>query len=378
MSTFAVTVEEVTVLPHPNADALELAQVGLYRSVVAKGQYVTGDLVLFIPEQALLPEALVDELGLTGKLAGKDKNRVKAVRLRGELSQGIVARPKALENIDYAAAKTYGENFAEFLGITKWVPEVPVHMSGSAIGTSDLMPWVDIENIKRFPDIFAEGEQVTATEKVHGSCTLFTLNVLNDEVLVSSKGLGSKNLAILESEGNLYWRTVRAHGLAEFAKKVASWADFYNEKAAIPLSPDASGSPVAYVGIFGEVYGAGVQDLTYGVNATGEKPGYAVFDIAIRYANGVHQWLDQAYVRVLTTLNDVPMVPELYNGPYNAEVIAQIAEGKETISGQQTNVREGVVVRPLCERRSDVLGGRAIGKWVSEGYLTRKGGTEYE
>lgn len=376
MSTFTVTVEQLTILPHLNADTLELAEIGLYRAVVAKGLYQTGDLALYIPEQAILPNALIDELRLTGKLAGPSHNRVKAVRLRGELSQGIVARPQALAGVDYETALSYGEDFSEFLGISKWVPEVPVHMSGQAVGTTELLPWVDVENIKRFPSIFSEGESVTATEKIHGSCTLFTLSVDTGEQFVSSKGLGARNLALTEADDNLYWRTIKAYDLAGFARNVAQGLDLRQEIAAGSLSQTAS--PVAYVGIFGEVYGAGIQDLTYGTRATSEKPGYAVFDIAVRYANGVHVWLDQDDVRHLTSHGDVPMVPELYRGPYDPEVIAQVAEGKETISGHETNVREGVVVRPIRERRSNVLGGRAIGKWVSEGYLTRKGGTEYE
>jgi hypothetical protein len=36
MSTFKVTVEKLRVYPHPNADLLELAEVGLYRAVVGE------------------------------------------------------------------------------------------------------------------------------------------------------------------------------------------------------------------------------------------------------------------------------------------------------------------------------------------------------
>lgn len=85
----------LTVHEHPDADALELAQVGLYRAVVAKGAYRTGEAALYIPGQAVLPLAPVEELGLTGRPAGGNSDRVKAVRLRGELSQGIVCRPQA-------------------------------------------------------------------------------------------------------------------------------------------------------------------------------------------------------------------------------------------------------------------------------------------
>lgn len=377
MSTFETTVERLIILPHPNADALELARVGLYNSIVRKGEYKTGDLALFIPEQAILPESLMEELNLTGKLAGPDKNRVKAVRLRGSLSQGIVARPRALNAVNYEHAYLSRTNFSDVLGITKWVPEVPVHMSGNAIGTSELMPWVDIENIKRFTDIFEPGEKVTATEKIHGSCTLFTYAVDTNESFISSKGLGARNLALIESDENLYWRAARANNLSDFAKNVAAGVELRNEVSASALNLEYETISVTHVGIFGEVYGAGVQDLTYGAKG-GAIPGYAVFDISIRYADGTRVWLDQDYVRSLTHAGNIPMVPELYRGPYDVDAIAAVAEGKETISGQGVNVREGVVVRPICERRSEVLGGRAIGKWVSEGYLTRKNGTEFE
>ena len=89
MSTFAVKVVPITIEPHPNADALELARVGDYRAVVKKGEFHSGDLVAYIPEGAVLPPELIEHMGLTGRLAGKDANRVKAVRLRGALSQGL-------------------------------------------------------------------------------------------------------------------------------------------------------------------------------------------------------------------------------------------------------------------------------------------------
>lgn len=155
MSTLRVTAEILTVHPHPNADALELAQVGLYRAVVAKGAYRTGDAAVYIPEQSVLPPALIDELGLTGRLAGGNHDRVKAVRLRGELSQGIVCRPKALADVDLVRAAADGTDFAERLGVTKWVPPVPPTMSGEVEPAPALLPWVDIENLQRHPGIFS-------------------------------------------------------------------------------------------------------------------------------------------------------------------------------------------------------------------------------
>ncbi|MFE1309991.1 RNA ligase (ATP) [Streptomyces sp. NPDC058755] len=355
MSTLRVTAEVLTVHEHPNADALELAQVGLYRAVVAKGAYRTGEAAVYIPEQSVLPPGLIEELGLTGRLAGGDANRVKAVRLRGELSQGIVCRPKALADVDLARAATEGTDFAERLGITKWVPPVPPTMDGDVESAPDLLPWVDIENIQRFPDIFAAGEDVVLTEKLHGSACLLTYLADEDRVHVSSKGFGAKSLALKEDPRNLYWRAVRGHGVAEVAARLAERLG------------------ARRIGIFGEVYGAGVQDLTYGADGRRETLGYAAFDVSAEI-EGTVRWLDPAELLD----GELPLVPRLFSGPYDIERVLEFASGRETVSGRGLHLREGVVIRPLVERYSGVTGGRAIAKAVSPAYLTRKGGTEYE
>lgn len=355
MSTLRVTAEVLTVHEHPNADALELAQVGLYRAVVAKGAYRTGDAALYIPEQSVLPAGLIEELGLTGRLAGSNSDRVKAVRLRGELSQGIVCRPKALADVDLARAALDGTDFAERLGITKWVPPIPPTMSGEVESAPDLLPWVDIENIQRFPDIFTPGEAVVLTEKLHGSACLLTYLADEDRVYVSSKGFGAKYLALKEDPRNLYWRAVHGHAVAETAARLAERLG------------------ARRVGIFGEVYGAGVQDLTYGADGRRETLGYAVFDVSAEI-DGEVRWLDAAELLD----GELPLVPRLFEGPYDIGRVLEIASGRETVSGRGLHLREGVVIRPATERHSMVTGGRTIAKAVSPAYLTRKGGTEYE
>ncbi|MFC9891203.1 RNA ligase (ATP) [Streptomyces pilosus] len=355
MSTLRVTAEVLTVHDHPGADALELAQVGLYRAVVARGAYRTGDVAVYIPEQSVLPAGLIEELGLTGRLAGKDRDRVKAVRLRGELSQGIVCRPKALADTDLVRAAADGTDFAELLGITKWVPPVPPSMSGDVESAPDLLPWVDIENIRRHPEIFAPGEPVVLTEKLHGTACLLTYCAAEDRVHVSSKGFGARSLALREDPRNLYWRAVRAHGVAEAAAELAARLG------------------ARRVGVFGEVYGAGVQDLAYGADGRRDTLGYAVFDVSAEI-DGRVRWLDAAALLE----GRLPLVPRLFSGPYDGERVLEIASGRETVSGRGLHLREGVVIRPAVERHSPVTGGRAIAKAVSPAYLTRKGGTEYE
>ncbi|WP_030384459.1 RNA ligase (ATP) [Streptomyces sp. NRRL S-241] len=358
MSTLRVTAEELTVHEHPNADALELAQVGLYRAVIAKGAYRTGEFAIYIPEQAVLPTDLIEELGLTGRLAGSSADRVKAVRLRGELSQGLVCRPRALADVDLGRAAEEGTDFAELLGITKWAPPIPTTMSGDVEAAADLLPWVDIENLQRYPHIFEPGEPVVLTEKLHGTACLFTYAAEGERSFVSSKGFGSKGLALKEDERNVYWRAVRGHDLPAVAATLAERLG------------------ATRVGIFGEVYGKGVQDLSYGtdVRTADTPPGYAVFDVSAEI-DGQVRWLDPAAV---LTDGELPLVPRLYEGPYDLDTVLELASGRESVSGKAVHLREGVVIRPSAERYSPVTGGRAIAKAVSPAYLTRKGGTEYE
>lgn len=263
--------------------------------------------------------------------------------------------PEALADVDLALAAAEGTDFAERLGIVKWVPPIPPTMSGDVEAAPDLLPWVDIENIQRYPGIFEPGEPVILTEKLHGSACLLTYVADEERVYVSSKGFGSKSLALTEDPRNLYWRAVRAHGVPEAAARLAERLG------------------ARRIGVFAEVYGAGVQDLTYGADGRRDTLGYAVFDVSAEI-DGVVRWLDAAELLD----GELPLVPRLFEGPYDSERILEIATGRETVSGRALHLREGVVIRPAVERYSPVTGGRAIAKAVSGAYLTRKGGTEYE
>jgi RNA ligase (TIGR02306 family) len=337
MSRFAVLVRRIEVLPHPGADRLELGKVDDYRCVVKKGDFQTGDLVAYIPEASLVPPELLEEMNLTGRLAGPTKKRVKAVKLRGELSQGLVlrARPHWKE----------GDDVTEELRISKWVPPVPVYLSGVLEpAPPGWHGYTDIENIKQFPTVLAPGEEVVVTEKVHGTCTL--LGLLGGRRALSSKGYGAGGRVIREDEKNLYWRVARKYGLFD---RLAGLGD---------------------VMLFGETYGAGVQDLEYGVPR--DEPAYFAFDIA----TGGRYW-DDGDFRRLCAERGIPILQPLYRGPFSPQCLAHAA-GQETLSGKGLHVREGIVIRPVKERYDPTLG-RVILKSIWDQYLLRGGeATEFE
>ena len=67
------------------------------------------------------------------------------------------------------------------------------------------------------------------------------------------------------------------------------------------------------------------------------------------------------------------MVPTLYEGPFSQDALERCTDGPTLVGG--LHIREGVVVRTERERSEDF--GRVILKSVSESYLTRRGGTEF-
>lgn len=364
MSTFAVTVERVLIQPHPNADKLELAQIGDYQAIVGKNQYKTGDLVAYIPEQAIVPQKLLREMGLEGRLSGKGKNRVKAVRLRGILSQGLC----------YPAREEWpeGADVTEILGITKWEPPIPAHLSGEvfAAGFERTLKY-DIENYKRHPHVLEDGEPVVFTEKLHGTWCMIGLmpkqmaHPEEGRLMVSSKGLSSRGLAMKydaeANKTNLYVRVARHYTME-------NRIGFAFGRV---LKDETNPQPVF---VLGEVFGAGVQDLAYGSKTDKDVDiGFRIFDIYVgkpgqgRYLNDDE--LDGACERL-----SIPRVPVLYRGPFSKAVMQEYTDGFETITGHDTHIREGIVIRPQTERRCDEIG-RVQLKSVSGDYLTRKGNT---
>lgn len=383
MSDFEVKVVRISeVLQHPNADKLDIVKIGGYNCISGKledgsSRYKTGDLVVYIPEGAILPEWIIDRLGLRGMLAGKDKNRVKAVKLRGVVSQGILYPAYNENNSGKWFIQTIeknrflvkeGDDVADDLEITKYVPRVPENMSGEVVSLSSIPVKFDIENIKKYPDVFVEGEEVEFTEKIHGTfCQIgFVPNLTHPDLFncaesgsffVTSKGLGAQGLVFKNNErnrnSNIYVKT-----LLELMKKPG----FVDMILHIGLN----------IRILGEIYGPGVQDMQYGLK---EKT-FRIFDVFYDLGGDMrHCPVDEtASLAVQLGLTTVPV---LYRGPFSKDKVEEYTSGK-TVAGNGCHIREGIVIRPVYNTLDDPQIGRRILKSVSDDYLFRKGNvTEY-
>lgn len=367
MATFSVPVVKITIEEHPDADTLEIANIQGYQSIVRKGQFKTGDFVVYIPEQALLPNWLIERLGLVGKLAGSNKNRVKAIKLRGVLSQGLLypvvnvfekGISNAIEDSDGNHHVVHeGQDVSKILGIMKYEPKIPVHLAGDVDNLSGYTLKYDIENFKNYPDILDENEEVVLSEKLHGTWSIcgYHPHLGIDRPIISSKGLSAKGLAFKLNENNkdnLYVKTFNS--LNKNNSLILKLKDLFNDQP---------------VYLLGEIFGSGVQDLTYGQGT----PIFNAFDIYVGDP-GKGRFLNfTEFVDACDTIN-ISRVPTLYVGNFNKELMLKITNGLDTIS--HLHIREGIVIKPTVERYDRKLG-RVILKSVSEDYLLRKNGTEF-
>ena len=353
MARFETRVHRVSVEPHPNADRMEIARVEGYTCCIAKGALRTGDLAAYIPDGGLVPETLLEAMGLAGKLAGPQANRVKPIVLRGVLSQGLIipARRGKLEG----RTVREGDEVSTLLGVVKYEPEPPAELLGTALPAHGECLDFDVEDLRRYPHIIAPGEPVVLTEKLHGVMTCLAID-RDGAPVVTSKGLTHKGLkfdiAAEENARNTHVRMWRRHsaGVAALHARLAE--------------------PGKGVYLLGEIIGTQLQDRGY------DEPGRALraFDIFIGTRRS-GRWLDPDESTAECARAGIKTVPEIARLPYHWDTVCAHAEGPTRL-GRGRDAREGVVLRP--ERtRTDPRIGRVILKMVSGAHLTRRKATEY-
>ena len=229
----------------------------------------------------------------------------------------------------------------------------------------------DFENIKSVPNMFHDGEMITATEKLHGTfCAIIFVPDLNNhemfgssgEIIVHSKGLGAQGLAfknIPTNDSNLYVKTLKSllkNGLEDKLRLGSYVIPFEGKRY------------YAKIIVLGEIFGGSVQDLKYGLT----QPAFRVFDI---WHESINNWFSPNMMNKICNQLGLESVPELYSGPFNKNVLETYRDGKTALGG--TNIREGIVIRSNDYEKHPTYG-RKIAKMVSPDYLLRKGNvTEY-
>lgn len=331
MSTHTVSVIEIgDILPHPNADRLDIIPIPgtSWQVVAAKGQFTPGAKGVYVQPDYVVPTTR-PEFAFLAK--GKDSittHRLRAVRLRGALSFGLlIPMPAELDGVPA------GANVMEELGIARYVP--PSFAKAADTLAYDkwpalAVPKFDIESLSNYPSVLEPGERVLVTEKIHGANAKYVFH--NGEMYV-----GSRN-RWLKPDDKHFWSEALAND-----PRIEAWCRAY---------PD--------VVLFGEVYGP-VQSLRYGSSTHARFAAFA----ALNAPTG--EWID---VADLVADLSLPTAPFIYIGPWKPEDILTLAEEDSTVEGTpKGHMREGLVIVPVRERVDPNIG-RVILKHISSRYWT--------
>ena len=317
------------ITPIEGADAIELSHVNGWSAVTKKGEYSVGQKVIFCEIDSWIPHDLAPFLS-KGKepreYLGIKGERLRSVRLRGTLSQGLILPISVLPPADYAE----GENVSDSLGIIKYEPPAPAQLAGQVKGNfPSLVSKTDEERIQNIQGLEKYLDEVfVETEKLHGTSVSFVLNE-SGELEVCSR-----NLSLKEDENNLYWKLAKKNNAIILLNTVKHYYE-------------AEGTSVVTVAIQGEGVGQGVQKgWEYGI----QIPEFFMFTIQV---NGV-KIPEEDYQMFSNGGLDVRSVPVVRKSTIRDIVgdtdnigaaLLKYVEGKSALDGK--TIREGSVFRSL-------------------------------
>lgn len=343
MRKLARIVKIDAIQPIPNADAIEIAKVGGWNVVVKKADFSVGDVAVYFEIDTFLPEGNAAWQFLVDKSSriynGVNGHVLKSIKLRKQLSQGLLISPKAFEVATNGRQEPFsflpiGTDVSELLGVSKYEPPIPANLAGVQRGNfPSIIPKTDQERIQNLTEEFNNwsgcGELLTweVTEKLEGSSCTFAW--INDDLHVCSR-----NIDLVDTVGNSFWST--AHALGIPAKMQTHFA----------------GRNIA---LQGELIGFGVQGNIYKLN----KQAFYLFDI---YDADLGRYLNPSErneIANLLGLASVPVVDTNFVLPNSMETLLAMADGPSQLLATQK--REGLVFK--CQDDSTSF------KAISNAYL---------
>jgi len=334
----------------PNAEAIEKIRVLGWWVVVKKNEFQPGEPVVYCEIDSLLPERAEFEFlrpssfkpaqtDAAGALVLRAGFRIKTIKLRGQISQGICF---PLSILPSDAPRDIGADVSEWLEVIKWEPPAPIGMGGRVKGGfPGFLPKTDETRIQVLEPLLERyrGCEFSVTEKLDG--TSMTAFVRQGEF-----GLCSRNLWLDETdESNVLVRVARS----------------LNLESKLRAARERLGHDLA---LQAEVIGPGIQ-----------KNRYALPAVTLRVFNllnvDTYRLLDrEAMLQELKTLELEP-VPHLgtLTLQHTIDELIAYADGTSVLRPQVP--REGIVLRPFVETYDDILGGRLSFKVINPKFLLK-------
>jgi len=341
--------------PIENADKIELAIIQGWNSIIQKGQYKVGDLVVVATTDAVIPVTLSDAMEVTNYL--RKGQRVRTVKLRGVYSESLIIPFKFAEKLTHPKAKwAEGTDMMELLGIFKYEPPVKMVQLGSGrkirySENPNFLVYYKFPNQKNVPDMFIEGDYVQITKKIHGTNARYGIVKktklsfwdkikkffkIADEWVDYEYVVGSHNVEKGSDSQGFYDRNVWYEIADKYEIKTKLW------KYVKSIGVHSVGSGIT---LYGEIYGYGIQKgYDYGLT----NIEFAGFDVM---KNGIYLSVDDTEIVILGML-ELPHAPILYNGKWSQEV-----QDKHVFNSfiKGTKIpEEGIVVKSITGERSKI------------------------
>lgn len=336
-----------------NADKICAYNVDGWWVVDTIDKYKVNELAIYLEIDSWVPTEIAPFLSKgqePREYNGVKGERLRTVKLRGQISQGLLLKVYDYPKVVSAFHKTRiidpnkpeHLDVTDILGIQKYEPPIPAQLYGTIKGYfPSFIPRTDQERCQNLSEKIQKWshDKVTweVTEKLDGtSMTVY----IKDGVV----GVCSRNLELKEDTSNSLWATAHSQGIVDLMKKISE-----------------SGELVDFA-LQGELIGEGIQGNPYKIK--GHK--FYVFDI---YDIKSGKYLLSGDRLALCKEYEIYHVPVVFASTFISDDVMQIlkdAEGKSFLNS--TTEGEGLVYKSTSLAEVESF------KAISNRFLMKTGG----
>ncbi len=159
------------VLPIEGADKIEIVVINGWQVVSKKGEFAKGSLVVYFEIDSWIPTEIAAFLSgdkEPREYKGVKGERLKTIRLRKQLSQGLVL-PLSIVPVQNSYGLKVGDDLTEALGVLKWEPEEK-SLSAQAGGLfPSFLRKTDQDRVQNIGNMLDPDEEFEMTVKKDGS-----------------------------------------------------------------------------------------------------------------------------------------------------------------------------------------------------------------
>lgn len=309
------------------ADKICTYHVGGWTIVDSINKYKINELVIMIEIDSWVPNHIAPFLTKEGKepkeYKGIKGEKIRSIKLRGQISQGLLLPLSVLPN---PSELSIGTDVTELLGIEKYEPPIPATIVGDArsfswpISKTDEIR-VQLDDEYKFIETLT-GRPYYISLKLDGTSSTFLIDPKDETFHVCGR-----NYSYKKSDDHSFWKI----------------ADRYNIEQGLRSVFDNGNNRIA---IQGEIVGPGIQKNPLGLNI----PDLYVFNV-VDITTNTRFSLDMS--RLIVEQLGLKFVPVLEIGSsfsYTVTDLLEKAQGKyidHFPSAKSSQEREGIVIRDI-------------------------------